>query len=261
MDTVDISTSDIYSDYAAAYDRSGQLRFAVLMNVYLDDVLRRHTTPDMQMLDLACGTGTLAILRAEAGWDVTGLDRSAAMLNEARRKRVGADAKVRFVEGDIRSFVLDEPVGLSTCFYDSLNYLLDDADLLACFRAAHCALVEGGMFCFDLATEFFLREYWRGTETYEDEGYQQVMHSSYDEARRLSTLVLDGTVRREDGGEHRFREVHVERPYARAEVERLLTQAGFACEAWYDCFTFEAPNERSLRYFVVARKPIESSEV
>jgi SAM-dependent methyltransferase len=260
MDAVDIPTSDIYSDYAAAYDRSGQLRFAVLMNVYLEDVLRRHVPPNMRMLDLACGTGTLAILRAEAGWDVTGLDRSAAMLHEARRKSYSTDARVRFVEGDIRSFALDAPVGLITCCYDSLNYLLDDGDLLACFRATHRALVEDGMFCFDLATEYFLREYWRGTETYQDQGYQQVMHSSYDEERRLSTLVLDGTVWREDGTVHRFREIHVERPYARASVERLLAQAGFVCEAWYDCFTFEASTERSLRYFVVARKPAASSE-
>jgi SAM-dependent methyltransferase len=213
------------------------------------------------MLDLACGTGTLAILRAEAGWETTGLDRSPSMLDEARRKSHGSDSSITFMHGDMRTFSLEQPVDLITCFYDSLNYLLQDVDLLRCFESAYHELIPGGMFCFDMATEFFLREYWCGTETYEEDDYQQIMRSSYDEERQHSTLVLDGIVRHEDGGEYRFREVHVERGYARAEVERLLAQAGFVSEACYDCFTFESPNERSLRYFWVARKLLDVGKV
>lgn len=262
MDTLEhVPVSDIYSGYALAYDRSGQIRFAVLMNLYLGDILERHPVPGMRMLDLACGTGTLAILRAEVGWAVIGLDRSPEMLQEARRKSSGIDATLTFMQGDMREFSLEQPVDLITCCYDSLNYLLADADLQSCFVSAYRALAPGGMFCFDLATEYFLREYWRGTETYEEDDYQQIMQSSYDDERRHSTLVLDGIVRQEHGGAYRFREVHIERGYTRAEVETLLVQAGFVCEAWYDCFTFETPNERSLRYFWVARKPLDAEEV
>ena len=69
-----------YEDYAATYDRTGQIQFSVLMNIYLRDLLRAHPVPGMTLLDLACGTGTLALLQAEQGWQVIGIDRSAAML-------------------------------------------------------------------------------------------------------------------------------------------------------------------------------------
>ncbi len=226
MDTAEYIPSNIYSGYAAAYDRSGQIRFAVLANMYIGEVLQRHTTVGKRMLDLACGTGTLAILRAEAGWDVIGLDQSPAMLDEARRKGFASDVTLTLIEGDMRSFALEQPVDLVTCFYDSLNYLLQDQDLLGCFASVYRALKPGGLFCFDFATDYFLREYWQGTETYEEDDYQHTMTSSYDEERHLSTLVLDGIVRFRNGEESRYREVHVERGYARSDVEQLLVQAG-----------------------------------
>ena len=248
-------TSQPYEHYAAVYDRTGQMRFSILMSMYLGEILRRHACPGKRMLDLACGTGTLALLQAEAGWEVTGLDLSAAMLAEARRKQRAAGVEATFVEGDMRGFALARPVDLVTCCYDSLNYLLDEDELLACFSSVHQALVPGALFCFDLATDYFLRHYWQGIDRFEADGYKQVMASSYDEASGRSTLVLSGTLL-EDADEPRcFEEIHVERSYPPDMVEWLLRHAGFIPVALYDCFTHQDPNDVSLRHFWVARRP------
>src|SRR5689334_21494456 len=82
----DTQNAMIYHDYAPFYDGSGQLRFAVLSGQYLNELLARHPVAGRRALDLACGTGTLALLLADAGWDVIGLDSSAAMLAQARAK-------------------------------------------------------------------------------------------------------------------------------------------------------------------------------
>jgi ubiquinone/menaquinone biosynthesis C-methylase UbiE len=243
----------IYHSYAALYDRSGQIRFSVLMQIYLPEVLARHPAPGKRLLDLACGTGTLALMQAEAGWEVIGLDASSAMLAEARRKQAAAGVVVTFVAGDMRDFVLDRPVDLVTCFYDSLNYLLTEDDLSACLAGVYRALAPGGLFCFDLATEFFLRHYWQGVETVQVGEYRQEMDSSFDEETGHSTLVLTGKPEGEE--EQAFREVHVERAYPSETVDRLLRGAGFVPEALYDCFTQQPPNEWSLRHFWVARRP------
>ena len=240
-----------YNHYAAVYDRSGQIRFSLLMDMYLVEILEQHPVPGRRMLDLACGTGTLALMQAGRGWHVIGLDRSEAMRAEARRKQQAAGVDVVFQAGDMRAFALEEPVDLVTCCYDSLNYLLVEDELLACLRSVQRALAPCGLFCFDLATEFFLRNYWQGTEEYTADGYHLVMESSFDEISRLSTLLLSGTLAPETG----FHEVHVERAYAPPVVERLLRQAGLVPEALYDCFTLGEPNEKSLRHFWVARKP------
>ena len=249
-----VTPSRIYDAYAAVYDRSGQTYFSIMAQMYIREILRGHPVAGNRMLDLACGTGTLAVLQAEAGWEVTGLDLSPAMLVEARRKQRAADVEVSFVEADMRCFSLPEPVDLVTCFYDSLNYLLAPDELLRCFACVYHVLAPGGLFCFDLATQFFLRHYWQGIETYEEDGYSQIMQSSFDEATGLSTLVLRGMVKRDGKVLRQFQEVHVEQGYAPEVVDGLLRVAGLVPEALYDGFTHQAPNAASLRHFWVARR-------
>src|SRR5919205_1669822 len=95
----------IYHDYAPFYDGSGQIRFAVLIGQYLDEVLARHPVGGRRALDLACGTGTLALILADAGWDVVGLDSSEPMLALARAKAedAGLAGRLTFVHGDMRA--------------------------------------------------------------------------------------------------------------------------------------------------------------
>jgi ubiquinone/menaquinone biosynthesis C-methylase UbiE len=53
-----------------------------------------------RIVDLGCGTGTVSVLLAEAGYDLTGLDRSAAMVAAARTKAAAAGVAVSFAVGD-----------------------------------------------------------------------------------------------------------------------------------------------------------------
>src|ERR1051325_7400807 len=98
----------IYHDYAPFYDGSGQIRFAVLMGQYLQEVLALHPVGGRRALDLACGTGTLACILADAGWNVVGLDRSSPMLAIARDRARGAGHAIPFVEGDIRDITTND---------------------------------------------------------------------------------------------------------------------------------------------------------
>jgi hypothetical protein len=116
------------------------------------------------------------------------------------------------------------------------------------------ALRPGGLFCFDLPTDFFLRNYWQGVEVDEFAGVTQIMQSHYDTSNGCSTLVLTGFTPTGRGRYRRFREVHIERAYPQAEVAALLTATGFTVEAVYDCFTLQAPHARSLREMYVARR-------
>ncbi|MBA3944498.1 MAG: class I SAM-dependent methyltransferase [Herpetosiphonaceae bacterium] len=244
----------IYSDYAAVYDQTGQIRHSILTANYLPDLLRRHSVDGRRLLDLACGTGTFAIIQAEAAWQVIGLDRSPAMLAVAERKAARAGVAVEWIEGDLRAVMLPAPVDLATCWYDSLNYLLREEEVELAFRSIYAALAPNGLLCCDVATEYFLRNYWSGVEVYEDADYIQVMQSAYD-GNDCSTLVLTGWHRRSVDHWERFREVHVERGYPRSFWLESLLVAGFVVEGCYDCFTLQAPNERSLRLCWVARKP------
>jgi len=255
------------------------------MNQYLSEVLARHPLAGRRALDLACGTGTLALLLADAGWDVVGMDASAEMLGQARAKAANMQTPGRaaFVLGDMRqlvpedgrpktkdenrngandakrsSFVLHpSSFNLVTCFYDSLNYMLTEEDLAACFRAAARALAPGGLFVADMNTRHFLEYDWAACEVVEQTDFVQISQSYFDPATDCSTMVLTGFVGDDEDGYSRFDETHIERAYAPEVVGALIASAGLHVEAIYDCFTFQPPGERTQRIAWIARKSEE----
>lgn len=269
--------STIYEPYAPYYDGSGQLRFAILFAQYLGDLLVRHPVEGRRALDLACGTGTLAVMLADAGWDVVGLDASHAMLALACEKAAMLESpgSATFVQGDMRNFadggrwMVDGDASsftlhpssfdLVTCSYDSVNYLLSEADVLACFQNIACALAPNGLFVADMNTRYFLEHDWEPVIISEREGLIQIEQSHFDPTTDCSTLALTGFAGDDMHGYQRFDEVHVERAYPPETVAALLEQAGLRLEAAYDCFTLQPYYERSQRIAWIARKA-QSSE-
>lgn len=248
----------IYERYAPLYDASGQVRFALLTHIYLRELLARHPVAGRRALDLACGTGTLALLLANEGWSVTGLDGSAEMLAQAAAKAAGpAAARARFVQGDMRRADKVVPAAsfdLATCTYDSLNYMLGEDDLAACFAAAARALAPGGLYVADMNTRHFLEHDWGECLVREQDGYVQIERSRFDPGRETNTMLLTGFVGDDQGGYERFDELHVERAYPPELVGDLLAAAGLRVEAMYDSFTFNPPGPHTQRIFWAARR-------
>ncbi|HTX91202.1 MAG TPA: class I SAM-dependent methyltransferase [Anaerolineales bacterium] len=95
------------------------------------------------VLELACGTGRVAIRLAGHGARVVGLDLSRDMLEVARRKSVGL-ANVRWVEGNMQSFQLDEVFGLVIITGDAFQHLNTPDDQLACLECIKRHLIPPG---------------------------------------------------------------------------------------------------------------------
>ncbi|GAB4430649.1 MAG: class I SAM-dependent methyltransferase [Chloroflexi bacterium OHK40] len=249
----------IYDHYAPLYDSSGQLRFALLTHLYLHDLLARHPAPGRRAVDLACGTGTLALQLAEEGWEVTGLDSSAPMLAQARERAASSQAgeRLRFVLADMRwpgEALPAAAFDLATCTYDSLNYMLTEEDLAACFVAAATALAPGGLYVADMNTRHFLEFDWGTCAINEQPGYVQIERSHFDPSNATSTMLLTGFVGDDTSGYTRFDELHIERAYPPETVDALLAAAGLRVEARYDSFTTSPPGPQTQRIFWVARK-------
>ena len=77
------------------------------------------------IIDLGCGTGACAVLLAELGHRVTGVDGSAGMLRHARKAASGAGVKVDFVEADMDSANLGVAVADVVTFRNVLWTLED----------------------------------------------------------------------------------------------------------------------------------------
>jgi ubiquinone/menaquinone biosynthesis C-methylase UbiE len=249
-----------YDQYARVYDDSGQIAFSLRMIPYLQELLQRHPVPGRSMLDLACGTGTVALSFAQQGWEVYAVDASAAMLDQGRSKAEESGLTLTFSQQDMRQFVLPHSVALVTCLYDSLNYMLTLADLKKVFDRVAGVLAPGGLFLGDMNTQVTLEELWGNNTFFVDrEAMSLVLRSGYESATRLSTVHIVGFVRRPDGTYSRFDEHHTEIAYETEQVQVALDGAGMQVEASYECFLFSQPNSRSRRIMWAARMPGASS--
>ncbi|MFT3832928.1 MAG: class I SAM-dependent methyltransferase [Micropruina sp.] len=99
-----------------------------------------------RVLDVGCGTGVLALLLAERGCEVVGVDPAAASLVVARSKP-GAD-KVRFIDGDATSLPPLQ-VDLVTMTGNVAQVFLTDDDWTATLAGIRDALAPGGRLVFE----------------------------------------------------------------------------------------------------------------
>jgi ubiquinone/menaquinone biosynthesis C-methylase UbiE len=95
-----------------------------------------------RVLEVACGTGRLAIQLAQDGVDIAGLDLSVAMLEVAKAKSAGL-SNVRWVQGDMRSFDLGETFGLAIIPGHAFQNILTPQDQVACLASIHRCLEPG----------------------------------------------------------------------------------------------------------------------
>lgn len=201
------------------------------------------------LLDLGCGTGNSTFPMYSFGYEVTGLDASSDMLAVARAKL----PPVTFIEADFSDFSLERQFALVYSVFDSLNNLLTPEAFLKMARCVHAHLLPGGFFVFDVNTTAGLRELWESgrAEGWIDDIYYHWEHS-FDEATGLAKVEAyceRGTIS--------FTEVHYERPYDAAELEQLLSAAGFTeieVITYPDGLTAPADEPR---IWVMAQKPAE----
>lgn len=131
--------ADVYDDwYHGVTEVGASTRF-------LDDIARAATGGAVaSILELAAGTGRLAIPLAELGHDVTGLDVSVAMLE--RLRTADTDQRVTTVVGDMVDDIPTGPFDVIFVAYNSLFMLTEPASQASCFSAVAAALAPTGAF-------------------------------------------------------------------------------------------------------------------
>jgi SAM-dependent methyltransferase len=181
------------------------------------------------MLDVACGTGSLALLMARRGWRVWGIDASGGMIAEAWKKAGRTGLTPIFLQQDMRTFRIPERVAVAVSVFDSLNHLNTLADLRGTFRRVHAALLPDGWFMFDVNNERCYRMLWTREQSLTHRDFTLLLENSYNATTRRARsrvrillpargtpLVLTETVR--------------ERCFLPGEIQAALEQSGFAVD-------------------------------
>jgi SAM-dependent methyltransferase len=200
------------------------------------------------VLDVGCGTGSLAVLLAAGGVEVIGVDPAAASIAEARRKP--GSALVRWICGDATQVGLTDCVDLAVMTGNVAQVFVDDAAWAATLASARHALRVSGRLVFE--TRDPGRRAWDGwnagesREEHDVPGEGRVVHwvDVVEEAPGLVsfrwTFEFDDGTRLESDSTLRFR--------TRAELDASVRTAGFVVDDVRD-----APDRPGCEWVYVCR--------
>lgn len=219
-----------YESLAAAYDGLMEDGLYRKRADYLERRFRRSAVPVRSVLDLACGTGTIACLLAERGYEVVATDASEEMLTEAAQKAAGLDLERPpfFLHQTMPRLRLAEPVDAAVSTLDSLNYLTRAADVQETFRRVAKYLKPGGLFIFDINSPYKLRR--MDGQMYMDETEDSfcVWRTTFSEKTKICTYWVDIFNRDRNDTWERGWEEHRERAWEPEDLRAWLAEAGFS---------------------------------
>ncbi len=219
---------------------------------YIISLLEEHNIPEGLVLDLGCGTGKITRLLSGAGYDMIGVDNSEEMLQQALEQE---HENILYLCQDMREFELYGTVAAVVCICDSLNYILEEEELLQVFRLVNNYLDPGGIFIFDLNTLYKYRELLGESTICENRREASFIWENYFvEETGINEYDLTLFIRENSGLYRKYEETHIQRGYELETVIGLIREAGMEFAAVYDAFTREPPRADSERVYVIARE-------
>ena len=209
---------------------------------------------------------------ARKGYDMIGVDNAQEMLQIAMEKRERSGLDILYLLQDMRELELYGTVGTVISICDSLNYLLEEEDIVRTFERVNNYLYPRGLFLFDFNTVYkYAVVIGDATIAENREDCSFIWENYYHEEQEvneydLTVFVAEG--RGEKGSEadertavggrserfRRFQEVHYQRGYRLEQMKALLLRAGLEFLEAFDADTHGEVREESERIYVAARK-------
>lgn len=207
------------------------------------------------MLDLGCGTGTLTELLYQKGYDMIGVDNSEDMLRIAQEKKMVFGDRILYLLQDMRKLELYSTVGTVISVCDSLNYLLEEEELVETFRLVNNYLFPKGIFLFDFNTVYKYEQVIGDTTIAENrDTCSFIWDNYYHDEEQINEYDLTIFVEEKNGLFRKFEETHYQRGYTLEQMKHFLKQAGMEFLLALDADTRGEVTETSERIYCIARE-------
>lgn len=242
-----------YEEFAKIYDEliNEDIDYDIIVK-RLKEVIKKYDVNCEDYLDLACGTGNVALKMAQDFKTTYAVDLSEDMLANAYDKFQEKGLNIGIINQDMTELDLNYSFDVVTCVLDSTNYLIEDGDLESYFKGVYNHLKDGGIFLFDINSYYKLSKILgNNTYTYNEEKVFYTWENVFEDDivnMFLTFFVKEGKLY------ERFEEEHFERAYREEEIETRLKACGFTLLGKYDGYEDEPVKEDSERIFYIAGK-------
>ena len=227
---------------------------------YIDAMLQKNGCPGKRLLDLGCGTGNISIPLAQKGYQVTGVDLSAEMLDIARSKSEAAGLVIDWQQQDLTGLQLLDDAGAEPVFdaiiatFDVFNHLTSPEDLQMLFHSLNPFLADEGILMFDVQTPYKLQEY-LGNHifTLHRDDIEYIWENHFDEESQICTMDITFFVRQENGLYQRETMCQEERVYDLELLQMWLKYSDFELIGVYGELSDEKLQPEAHRAVFVAK--------
>lgn len=202
--------------------------------------------------DLACGTGRLANILCEKGYDMIAVDKSPEMLDIARNNT--ENKKILYLNQDITELDMFGTVEVFVSTMDSINHLESIEAVTKCFEKVSLFLEKDGLFIFDINSDKkFTQVLKDNTFVYDYENVFCVWENFYDNKEKVNYADLTFFIK--SGDKYiRNAETIEEVNYSLEEILETLHNCGMKEIEIFDGFSFEKYNKNSDRITIIARR-------
>lgn len=249
--------SSPYSQLAQIYDSLMSDVDYADWAAYLHKLMVAHGVPGPRVLDLGCGTGTISLFLAQAGYSITGVDLSSDMLAIAANKGLEQGfSPSRWRNQDMRELSFSEQsFDAVVCACDGINYLANLMELEQTLSGIHRCLAPQGLLLFDVHSDYKMRQVFANGQFIQEsaEGYC-VWTSEFDEASGDCLHEMTIFVHQKQDLYRRTDESHKQHYFSPDTLMDALTRTGFELLGVLAWGTSTAPAADDERIQIVARR-------
>lgn len=243
----------MYNDFAYIYDT---LVFDIDYDFYIKQILKKANENDIKtdrILEFGVGTGNLAKKLSDYSKEYIGVDLSEEMLSVAYEKLINKD-NIKLLSCDINDFETDKKFNMAVSTLDTINYILEEDELLRIFKKINSLIEDGGLFVFDINSENKLKEVLgNNTYVYEYKNIFYTWQNFFDEEENIVDFLLDFFIK-EDGVYHRITEEQSEKIYPLDKIIELLKKSNFKKIDFIDFDTGLEIKSNTQRILIIAIK-------
>ena len=291
MEPLKPTQAEPYTALAYVYDEVMKDVSYAAWTEYIDRIIQLHHPEAVDLMELACGTGTMAVEMSHLDdYRILATDQSAQMIEMARKKAATFGAVVEFDVMDFLDLRVERCFDVVYMVFDSINYLHEQEKIERLHSNVFSHLRPGGLFVFDFTTPRNSLKAIRYLDKMSGQSgpWHFERSSRYDAEERVhvNEFVItkgatsvegdvseDGTVNAEGdmsgdsagsangdvsrAGESpvRFEEEHRQKIYTLNEMLSLSSTTSFSLLGAYDGFTLEPAGQKSLRVTMVLQRP------
>lgn len=255
--SIDTKLNAPYTSLADIYDE-------VMSNVdyetwadYIDEIIITHNPEADKLLELACGTGTIALSLEELDcYNITATDGSSDMIRVAIEKGASINSEIHFEVMDFNNIKSNNTYDVVYLIFDSINYLKDDDLILKLHRDVKRILSPNGIFIYDFTTPRNSRKavgYLDNNYRLIGNSYRYQRESAYDAKNQIHTNIfqIEHLKQSSDTETGIFKEIHQQKIYTQEYMRSLIEKTEFTILEAYDGFQLLPAHKNSLRITMV----------